>query len=58
MTNEEKLFDLYNTDTEQVEAIGVYKTQIEVDIDNMILRQNGGSQRWVPSEKEDIEQGR
>jgi hypothetical protein len=41
-----KLYDLYNTDTEQIEAIEL-KTPDEVQKLNHILRTNEEAQRWV-----------
>lgn len=51
----ESLWDLMNTDTNELEATMVCKTGIEVHIDNSLLRKAGEPQRWIPStpDKED-----
>ena len=41
-------YDLYNTDTELVEATE-QKTADEVERLNHVLRQNGEPQRWIPT---------
>ncbi len=44
----EALYDLYNTNTEEIEVWHVHRTPEEVKLDNEMLRSRGESTRWIP----------